>query len=131
MWANNGKNQKRKPEYWWKTKKGYIHGRIWLPDGTKIHVKQHRFIAEGILGRPLLPTEDVHHRDGVKSNNSPENLEVIDHAKHSSLSNSNRPHKKGYKLNLTPEERTARSLRAIAIRLDQLGRTAKATGGQP
>lgn len=41
-----------------------------------------RVLMEIILGRPLLQTEDVHHKDGNYKNNNIENLEVIDHTKH-------------------------------------------------
>jgi len=41
-----------------------------------------RVVMEIILGRPLLPTEDVHHKDENPRNNDPENLEVIDHREH-------------------------------------------------
>lgn len=48
------------------------------------HFLEHRLVMEQILGRPLLPTEVVHHKDGDKLNNAPENLEVLgtqsDHA---------------------------------------------------
>jgi len=41
-----------------------------------------RVLMEMILGRPLLPTEDVHHKDENPMNNDPDNLEVIDHREH-------------------------------------------------
>jgi hypothetical protein len=130
-WKNNG-GRNRKPECWWTNQRGYIDGIIWIDAETRIRVKQHRFIMQGILGRPLLDSEDVHHKDGNKANNAIENLEVIDHGKHSTLSNNSRTHAKGYKMNLTDNEREARSLRAISMKLDEMGRAAlaiaKATG---
>jgi len=42
----------------------------------------HRVIAEQKLGRPLEPGEIVHHKDGDKWNNDPENLEVMTQAEH-------------------------------------------------
>ena len=41
-----------------------------------------RVLMEAIIGRPLLPTEDVHHKDENPRNNDPNNLEVIDHKEH-------------------------------------------------
>src|ERR1017187_8508463 len=122
-WQQNG-GQNKKPESWWTNEKGYVEGRIWLPDGTKIRVKKHRFIMEGILGRPLLPNEDVHHINDNKADNSPGNLQLISHGKHSTLSNKSRLHKRGYQMNLSDEERKARSLRAIAQQLNEMGRAA-------
>jgi hypothetical protein len=37
-------------------------------------IREHRFVMEQILGRHLLPGEVVHHKDGDKANNRPENL---------------------------------------------------------
>jgi hypothetical protein len=41
------------------------------------YVREHRLVVEQLLGRYLLPTEVVHHIDGNKQNNVPENLEVF------------------------------------------------------
>jgi len=45
----------------------------------------HRVIAEQKLGRPLLPGEIVHHRDGDKWNNNLENLSVMTQAEHARI----------------------------------------------
>lgn len=110
---NGGHN--RKDESWWINQKGYREGRVTV-DGEKRRVKEHRLVAGRIAGRPLLPDEDVHHRDGDKTNNVPENLEVLPHAEHTRVTNSERTYRRGYHLNLTDEERAARSGRMREMR---------------
>ena len=43
---------------------------------------EHRSVAESMLGRSLMSNEIVHHRDGNKSNNSPDNLEIMTQSEH-------------------------------------------------
>ncbi len=61
---------------------GYI--RVWLePDdpmaSMRLHdgyVQEHRLVMARWLGRPLTPAETVHHRDGQRSNNDIQNLQI-------------------------------------------------------
>jgi hypothetical protein len=49
------------------------------------YVWEHRLVAEEKYCRPLLRSESVHHINGIKDDNRPENLEVLSHAEHSAI----------------------------------------------
>jgi HNH endonuclease len=52
-------------------KSGYIN--IKTEDGGRL---EHRVVMEKKLGRPLRSDENVHHLNGIKDDNRPENLEL-------------------------------------------------------
>lgn len=75
------------------TSHGYVAVRVavdhphgWGPKRLRSYryAYEHVVVAMSRLGRPLLPLEVVHHRDGDKTNNAPSNLVITtrgDHAK--------------------------------------------------
>jgi hypothetical protein len=66
----------------WVTKRdGYVC--VWAPPDhprarTDGSILEHRLVAEQMLGRYLEEWEIVHHKNGLRTDNRPENLEVLD-----------------------------------------------------
>ena len=61
-----------------------VDGYVWVRGEDPNHpytprgfVREHRLVMERVLGRYLLPTEVVDHRDGNRANNAPENLRLF------------------------------------------------------
>ncbi len=78
----------KRPLYWWEKEKGpakikrdvgYKHTNddgyvlIYTENGVKL---EHRYVMEKHLGRPLVSGENVHHKNGVRDDNSLDNLEL-------------------------------------------------------
>lgn len=57
-------------------------GRVWIQDGYRKtivngkHVLEHRLIMSQIIGRELTKEENVHHINGIRDDNSIDNLEL-------------------------------------------------------
>lgn len=53
-------------------RKGYIT--VYVSDGRRMG--EHRFVMEQVLDRKLAPEENVHHKNGRRDDNRPDNLEL-------------------------------------------------------
>jgi len=77
--ARYGKpHSKVTPGYWYES--GY---RVVQRNGEPI--KHHRLVMEEFIGRKLLPSEFVHHKNHKREDNRIENLEVLSRGEHSRL----------------------------------------------
>lgn len=58
-------------------KGGYVQVRTESGNGAKgKYTYEHRLVMEQMLGRKLVEGETVHHKNGIRNDNRPENLEL-------------------------------------------------------
>lgn len=64
---------------------GYVLIKSELSTRKDGYIQEHRLVMINHLGRKLEDYEDVHHKNGIKTDNRIENLEVITRSEHMSL----------------------------------------------
>lgn len=83
-WRNTGdpgglevREVRKDPTHYYNPRDGYMRVKVkGHPRASRGWLREHLLVMEEVLGRHLLPGEEVHHKNGVKHDNRPENLEL-------------------------------------------------------
>ncbi|MDP9288054.1 MAG: HNH endonuclease [Thermoproteota archaeon] len=102
--------------------KGYV--RISIGNGNRRY--EHDLVIEEHLGKKLLSNEHVHHKNGVKTDNRIENLEVLTISKHAKTHNVLAYHNRLPRLESTIKRLIEAGKRRILLRNPITGRFVKA-----
>lgn len=75
---------------------GFHHGYVvcYLPKNhpqrqysSALWAFEHRLVASALLGRTLTNNDTIHHKDGDKTNNNPDNILITNNSKHGQIHN--------------------------------------------
>ena len=66
----------------WRGGETHDDGYILCYQGSGKFIRKHRFVMEQLLGRKLDKDEIVHHINGIRADNRPENLAILDRHQH-------------------------------------------------
>jgi len=75
-------HQNCRPRGRWVDARGYVQVAL---GGSSRQIGEHTLIGMLAIGRELLPNEMVHHIDGNRQNNDPENLKVVTRSEHAKI----------------------------------------------
>lgn len=132
--------RKRRPDYKGgreATNAGYIQVRVYEDDFfypmTRSHgyVLEHRLVMAKHLSRCLLPWEVVHHKNGVKSDNRLENLELVPEKRWHLVDAATKRYVNRLEKRMATSENRITLLEAENVLLRERLINEKATGGEP